>query len=511
MDILELIALTRRLTQKPNVLVSFSSDGKAYVEGNERVYNVHVPLLDDSAEALSLLRGYLDHEVAHVLFTDLPAWNVACNSVTNAERNFINIYEDVRVERLMGLTYPGAKYNLTWLARRLFAGKLAASIGSAATHDFVNGYVTILLLHTQRASLVPELGDGLEEAMAPLTGMGLSSIKPLLGELSQSTADSIRLGKELYKRMLCNASGLDEFVNQMRDYCTKHQSVKLEPTSDLSGDMHTRLSKAMQPHADAQAAGGLVALLDESQEIGCPVTAGYGDLLTDTATLRRISLVSAQVRRTLVPLLQSMQYKPGARGWYGALDGHNLHRLGVGDGRVFVRKSQRVVRQAYVSMLCDCSGSMQDDITDALVGMYAMWEGLSGVPGLHLKCYAFSDCFSDATPVRRGTYAALDANGGTSMGGAILRVLNDFERVGSERRILFVFTDGLPDSVSAAKHAISVANKSGVELYGLGIGDDYLHELLPADRRVTVKNMQTEFAPALQKLMTAALTRALAA
>lgn len=510
MDILELTALTRRLTQKPNVLVSFSADGKAYVEGDARVYNVHVPLLNDSAEALSLLRGYLDHETAHVLFTDLSAWNAAYGSSSVSERELVNIYEDVRVERLMGLTYPGARYNLAWLARRLFAGKLPDSIATVAIRSFMCSYVATLLLYTQRASLVPELGDGLEEAMVPLTDMGLSSIKPLLGELSQSTADSIRLGKELYSYVVRNLPDVEDVARGMGKYCSSHSSA--EPMDSLEIDIHDALSKAMRPYAvDQTSVWGLEALLNESQAIGCPVTAGHGDLLTDAATLRRISLVSAQVRRTLVPLLQSLQYKPGARGWHGALDGHSLHRLGVGDGRVFVRKSERVVRRAHVSMLCDCSGSMVDDITDALVGMYAMWEGLSGVPGMCLKCYAFSDCFSDATPARRGTYAALEANGGTSLGGAILRVLNDFERVGSERRILFVFTDGVPDSVSAAKHAISVADKAGVELYGIGICDDYLHELLPEDRRVTVKNMQTEFAPALQKLMTAALTRALAA
>jgi len=74
---------------------------------------VNIPVLPENDESAALLaEGYVDHEAAHVRWTDF--------SVPN--NRWFNILEDVRIERLQGETYPGAKINLRRLAAALAGG-----------------------------------------------------------------------------------------------------------------------------------------------------------------------------------------------------------------------------------------------------------------------------------------------------------------------------------------------------------------------------------------------------
>ena len=74
---------------------------------------VNLPVLPEEDEVAALLaEGYVDHEAAHVRWTNF--------SVPN--NRWFNILEDVRIERLQGETYPGAKINLRRLAAALAGG-----------------------------------------------------------------------------------------------------------------------------------------------------------------------------------------------------------------------------------------------------------------------------------------------------------------------------------------------------------------------------------------------------
>lgn len=48
-----------------------------------------------------------------------------------------------------------------------------------------------------------------------------------------------------------------------------------------------------------------------------------------------------------------------------------------------------------------------------------------------------------------------------------------------ERKIILILSDGMPDSVTATKHALNNAKTLGFEVMGLGIQDNNLDVLLP--------------------------------
>ena len=100
------------------------------------MYKIQLPMIGglDDKDA-PILRGYLDHEVGHVKFTDfertVPEYEEwKCENVSERRNSFqvyrqcFNIIEDVRIERLMMKRYPGSVYTLKMLNRRYVSAKM---------------------------------------------------------------------------------------------------------------------------------------------------------------------------------------------------------------------------------------------------------------------------------------------------------------------------------------------------------------------------------------------------
>lgn len=106
-------------------------------------YTIQLPMIGGlSDKDATILRGYLDHEVGHVKFTDfeslVPAYEEWKAENISERRNSLhvwkqcfNIVEDVRIERLMMKRYPGSVYNLRVLNRRF----ITAATFSKALRD----------------------------------------------------------------------------------------------------------------------------------------------------------------------------------------------------------------------------------------------------------------------------------------------------------------------------------------------------------------------------------------
>jgi len=83
-----------------------------------------VPLHDERYRAL--LRGYVDHEVGHVRFTDdrwLEGELLRSGEVIGALRVVCGIFEDLAVERQMGECFPGCRRNLRRLTMLVYGGE----------------------------------------------------------------------------------------------------------------------------------------------------------------------------------------------------------------------------------------------------------------------------------------------------------------------------------------------------------------------------------------------------
>jgi cobaltochelatase CobT len=105
--------VARILARQYGIQVRFEGTG-AYTDG--KVINLPNLPLDKNPELREHLNGYLDHEVAHCLFTD---FDQIVHCINAFHKNMLNMVEDSRIEILMGLRYPGAKNHLNALNKHV--------------------------------------------------------------------------------------------------------------------------------------------------------------------------------------------------------------------------------------------------------------------------------------------------------------------------------------------------------------------------------------------------------
>jgi cobalamin biosynthesis protein CobT len=83
-----------------------------------------LPALPDTHEAVTLVRGFIDHESAHVRYTDFEQ----IKGLRGLSKGLLNVLEDVRIEKLLGDLLPGCKINLddleTYFVANDFYGNL---------------------------------------------------------------------------------------------------------------------------------------------------------------------------------------------------------------------------------------------------------------------------------------------------------------------------------------------------------------------------------------------------
>ena len=153
MDAIELTTTAQLLASEFGVtvelaLASASNDAAYTRKERNNTHTIVLPMATGKYkdEAISWLRGYLDHEVGHVLFTDFELVQdesyIYSHRIREAHSSMepslahriskaaaqvwqccFNLVEDGRVERLMAARYPGSRSNLRWLSDRLFTAQ----------------------------------------------------------------------------------------------------------------------------------------------------------------------------------------------------------------------------------------------------------------------------------------------------------------------------------------------------------------------------------------------------
>ena len=99
----------------------------------------------------------------------------------------------------------------------------------------------------------------------------------------------------------------------------------------------------------------------------------------------------------------------------------------------------------------------------------------------------------------------INASGGTPLAAALWWVMQTMLFLKEQRKLILIITDGVPDSTHAATHAVNVAQKLGFEVYGLGIRDEHIGQLLPQTSRVI--NDLSDLAPVMFDMLQTALLK----
>jgi len=188
-------AMAKMLGDKMKVRVRISGD-QAYTNGDL----INIPCLPEGPEAITMARGYLNHEAAHVRFTD---FGVARDNPLHACLS--NVLEDVRIEKAMGAKYPGCKKNLQDLVALLvsegaFSVPEEGEIGAAEA--FVSWLIAALRCSAVgQTALQPVADANLEVIEEIFSSDELDELMDLAieGSLAESTQEVSEVARKMVK------------------------------------------------------------------------------------------------------------------------------------------------------------------------------------------------------------------------------------------------------------------------------------------------------------------------
>ena len=380
---------------------------------------ITIPVVSgDHAEALA--HGYIDHEAAHVRYTDFSV-----QLTDNFAGDLLNILEDVRIEQSIGWEYPGCIANLRELTRILVdqhgAFKPDPSHPSQSILAWIMALTRIAVLGHDS---MRQTRDSAEPLVRQILGKHFNQALQLLARTGtlKSTRETAALRDELMKlfrnaaqplqadgqsKTLQSRSGnsgntgqgnqdgqlpMKNATNNNGGQQTKDNGRQQAPSQSLHGS-HNGMSSGQktqgQPGVSLETARQAITEALSGKSIGSYGNVGekLAELLCQNATessfngsraaaprlptaqpLRNASgyddisalrVHTASLRARLQGLVQASKQKRSTPASSGhRLDSRVLTRLRVGDTRVFFRKEEKRAVNTAVCMLLDSSGSM---------------------------------------------------------------------------------------------------------------------------------------------------------
>lgn len=166
------------------------------------------------------------------------------------------------------------------------------------------------------------------------------------------------------------------------------------------------------------------------------------------------------------------------------IDKKSLHRIRVGDTRIFQGKQSKPKPNTAVTMLIDQSASMrQERCVLATETCMAMLHALDNQKGIYTSAYGYSGCDTDELltykTIGQNAPSAMSAraSGGTPASGAMWYAITELQRLRRvTRRIIVNVTDGSPNRSDSMRDSVDVAGDLGIEVIGIGVQYDVLSE-----------------------------------
>lgn len=509
---------------------------------------IYLPTLPDDApdDLLAAVHGYLDHETAHILFTDFGSIKAMPQPPTEAQMLCINVVEDVRIERKISSIFPGSSINLRasrdWLiplVSKNWENLDQFSRACTAVGDFL-GYGT----DTDFWAVT------VDDATKQLVLDCVQAIGPTVD--LESTADCIAAGMRMWDVLKDFApppskkkksSTASEAGGSKSKAAAKGTSEQSDSTSGSMSELGKSISEAASSLASARAKSRasnkgythnqsndntyLVYTTESDTVERLPSPRSY-QVRQNLEKLRSLnSGISSVVKTRLVNSLRAQNRRRWVGGKEeGKINSRQLFKsvLGV-DDRVYKQLSDKVQLNTVVMLAIDHSGSMDGDkiqlaaesavfIGDALNALkvpFAVYgystEGQGAAPPpsergafarwskLWIRYYRdFEEAWERGaeklmTAKNNVQHNTLDSE---SVKHGIQRLLRRKEK----RKILFVFNDGMPYPGHSGhvgrcqqhlKDVVASAAASGIEIVAFGIEDDNVKNYYP--NYVVIQNL----------------------
>jgi len=477
------------LGQKYGVKVSIGGT-RAETNGRE----IQLPSLPINCDEnfIGVVRGYIDHESAHIRFSDFELMQNA--SITAFEKFVWNSLEDRRIEQLMSKTYGGSKHNLQWLAHHIFVD----SPKSAWNKDCTS-IVSNWLLLTVRSWDLSEISSQIpqyEQSIQTLYPQLLSQVKPILDEAKDNcftTADTLEYAKRIADCMKqeddkqsSNEGDKDDPSSQSAT--NPSGDTEQSPCDEQSMDINEVLNakESSLPQTLGEKAQELINHLSIESTDTCEVSQEKPIMLDELSSenIQNIQRATASLKARLHSLFQAKTLTHCLRSTHGKINTSRLHALSVQDTKVFLKQGVHKQTDTAIHILLDNSSSMTSSAELVSCTGYAIVSALQGMKGITAAVSAFPARFRGIIPIvkmgeRLHRRFMLNPVGNTPMTEALWYTITNIVQRPEPRKIILIVTDGEPDNLDTTKKTIAYAEKIGIEVLGIGIGSPCIVSLLP--------------------------------
>jgi cobaltochelatase CobT len=174
---------------------------------------VNLPYLPDNAseDLCNAIQGFLDHEVAHILFTEFPIMGKAMKQ--GRQIGFLlNALEDPRIEKCMAERFQGCAYNLANTGKFYLDKFVVPKMQEAAKAGNANEVINVLMVPMIRAmsgqQVFKEFMKDKWSVVEPVYER-IKDLEPKI-EAATSTSDCLELAVEIGKRLQGDKKGEGE-------------------------------------------------------------------------------------------------------------------------------------------------------------------------------------------------------------------------------------------------------------------------------------------------------------
>jgi cobalamin biosynthesis protein CobT len=171
---------------------------------------VNLPYLPDNAteELCNAIQGFLDHEVAHILFTNFPLMAKA-NAHGRQIGFMLNALEDPRIEKEMAQRFQGSAYNLSVTGKFYLDKFVMPRLKEKAAAGDANGVIQTLMVPMIRAMSGQQVFQEFMKdhwAKMDVVYKRIEDLQPQI-EGATSTQDCLDLAIEIGKRLSDGSKG----------------------------------------------------------------------------------------------------------------------------------------------------------------------------------------------------------------------------------------------------------------------------------------------------------------
>ncbi len=488
--------------RKLDVQVQIGGD-QAWTDGEV----IHIPALPlDDPDIETLAFGYLEHEAGHVRYSE----DVSELIQSPLHQEIMEVFEDIRIERLIGAEYPGFASTLKRLVKKLVDTEGVFEVPDADTTPAL--CLQRYLLYRLRSQV---LQQSALDPVAAATEVHFRKIMPegvatrigaAIGRVPavKSSSDAAELALEVIRIIKDEKQSIED---QHLSAESQQAEKPAEASSQAAAETLQQLLEAEADEFDKglgeQVGEALSDAASDCKRQGRNRTAGMGQASEPLAVRGDSGIVLSEVRQSTTALstrlkafLEASRHVKCAHSSHGLqLNDRRLVKAVCGDPRIYRKKTKQRQVNTVVQLLLDRSGSMRGASMDiARRAALSVASCLDDISGIRIAAAAFPGHKHEVEPLTlmhesvKATatrYDRVNADGGTPLLPAMLWAVDQLLMQQEPRKILLVITDGAPSQKDACCETIKRCTAGGIEILGIGIDVPSVKNLFPMSECIT--------------------------